>query len=162
MPAMWPSGAVLEMTALTPIADRLGKFIRLLSSDRDGEVVAAARAIMRTLQAEKLDIHVLAGAIEKPNGALSETDAKRIYDAGFDDGFRKAENAQHGSGTFRNVDGNPDWHKMALFCQQRAEQLEEKHREFIHDIASRTVWREPTEKQGKYLFSLFLKLGGKP
>jgi len=52
--------------------------------------------------------------------------------------------------------------RWRCFGQQRAEQLEEKHREFIHDIASRTVWREPTEKQGKYLFSLFLKLGGKP
>jgi hypothetical protein len=150
------------MTALAPIADRLGKFIRLLSSDKDGEVVAAARAIMRTLQAEKLDIHVLAGAIEKPNGSLSETEMKRIYSAGFDDGFRKAENARHGPEDFRNIDGTPSWHHMALFCQQRAEQLEEKHREFIYDMASRTVWREPTERQGKYLFSLFLKLGGKP
>ncbi len=136
--------------------------IRMLSSDRDGDVIAAARAILRTLRAEKLDIHALAGAIEKPNGGLSETDTKRIYDAGFNDGFRKAENAAHGSENFRNVDGNPDWHKMALFCQQRADQLEQKHREFIHDMASRTVWREPTERQGKYLFSLFLKLGGKP
>jgi len=60
-----PSGAVLEMTA--PDADRRPsrQVIRLLSSDRDGEVVAAARAIMRTLQAEKLDIHVLAGADRK-------------------------------------------------------------------------------------------------
>jgi len=29
-------------------------------------------------------------------------------------------------------------------------------------MASRTVWgHEPTEKQHKYLFALFLKLGGK-
>src|SRR5258708_5658454 len=150
------------MTALAPIADRLGKLIRMLSSEKDGEVLATVQALQRTLRGAGADLHVLAGAIEKPNGALSETDAKRIYDAGFHDGLRKAENAQHGSGTFRNVDGTPHWHQMALFCQQRADQLEEKHREFIHDMASRTVWREPTERQGKYLFSLFLKLGGKP
>src|SRR5258708_26705579 len=113
--------------------------IRMLSSDRDGDVIAAARAILRTLRAEKLDIHALAGAIEKPNGGLSETDTKRIYDAGFNDGFRKAENAAHGSENFRNVDGNPDWHKMALFFQQRAHQLEQNHREIIHAMPSRTV-----------------------
>jgi len=33
------------MTALAPIADRLGK---TLSSDHDSEVIAAARAIVRT------------------------------------------------------------------------------------------------------------------
>jgi hypothetical protein len=157
---MWPSGALLEMTEPAPIADRLGKFIRLLSSDKDGEVVAAARAIVRTLQAEKLDIHVLADMIKKPNGALSETDAKRIYDAGFNDGFRKAENAQHGPGNFRNVDGAPCWNEIALWCQRRGERLKENERQFIDDVASRTVWREPTEKQGMWLMSIFYRLGG--
>jgi len=157
---MWSSGAVLEMTALAPIADRLGKFIRLLSSDKDGEVVAAARAIVRTLQAEKLDIHVLADMIKKPNGTLSETDVKRIYDAGFNDGFRKAENAQHGPSNFRNVDGTPSWNEIALWCQQRSAQLKENESKFIDDMASRTVWPEPTENQGMWLMSIFYRLGG--
>ena len=52
------------MNALTPIANKLGKLIRLLSSDRDGEVVSAARAISRTLDSEKLDIHALANVVE--------------------------------------------------------------------------------------------------
>ena len=40
------------MPALAPIAPKLAKLILLLSSDKDGEVVATARAIERTLQAE--------------------------------------------------------------------------------------------------------------
>jgi hypothetical protein len=46
------------------IADRLGKMLRLLASDHDGEVVAAAKAIVRTLESNSLDIHALADAVE--------------------------------------------------------------------------------------------------
>src|SRR5688572_3970247 len=54
------------MTALAPIALRLGQLIRLLSSDKDGEVVAAVRAIDRTLKAAGADIHALADLVERP------------------------------------------------------------------------------------------------
>ncbi|AMB48437.1 hypothetical protein [Methylobacterium sp. AMS5] len=45
------------------LADRLTKFLLMLGSDADGEVVNAARALVRTLEAEKLDLHDLAGAL---------------------------------------------------------------------------------------------------
>jgi hypothetical protein len=35
------------MSTLAPIADKLGKLVRMLTSDHDGEVVAAARSINR-------------------------------------------------------------------------------------------------------------------
>jgi hypothetical protein len=41
--------------ALAPIADKLKPLIRLLSSDRDGELVAAARALNRLLKANGTD-----------------------------------------------------------------------------------------------------------
>ena len=44
---------------------RLGKLIRLLSSDQPNEAAAAARAIMRELQASGKDIHALADAAER-------------------------------------------------------------------------------------------------
>jgi hypothetical protein len=44
---------------------RLGKLIRLLSSDQPGEVLAAASAIARELQAAGKDIHTLADAAER-------------------------------------------------------------------------------------------------
>jgi hypothetical protein len=52
--------------ALTPIAPRLlGQLIRLLASDHDGECLAAARALRRTLHSAGQDFHSLADSIEK-------------------------------------------------------------------------------------------------
>jgi hypothetical protein len=48
------------MTALPQI----GKLVRLLASDRDGEALAAVRAIRRSLAAAGLDIHALADAVD--------------------------------------------------------------------------------------------------
>ena len=45
----------------------LAKQIRLLTSDADGEVLATARAIGRTLKAGSCDIHDLAGLVEAPS-----------------------------------------------------------------------------------------------
>jgi hypothetical protein len=42
---------------------------------------------------------------------------KRLFDAGFEAGMRAAEDKQHGDGGFRSVDGLPDWHQMARWCQ---------------------------------------------
>jgi hypothetical protein len=149
------------MKALAPIADRLGKMIRMLSSDRDGDVISAARAINRALRNEGLDIHTLAEGIEKPNdGTLNEAEMKKLYDAGYDAGLRAAEDRHHGSADFANIDGTPSWHEIALFCQRHDDRLRDKEREFVADMASRTVWREPTEKQAKWLRSIFYRLGG--
>ncbi len=46
----------------TPLEQKLGTFIRMLASERDGEVVAAARAIVRTLKAAGADILSLPSA----------------------------------------------------------------------------------------------------
>jgi hypothetical protein len=43
---------------------QLGKLVRLLSSNKDGEVLAAAHAIKRTLATRGLDFHNLAAAVE--------------------------------------------------------------------------------------------------
>jgi hypothetical protein len=48
---------ILPMSdALAPIAEKLKRRIRLLSSDNDGEVIAAARALNRTLKGANLGI----------------------------------------------------------------------------------------------------------
>jgi hypothetical protein len=44
---------------------RLGKLIRLLASDKPGEVSAAAQAIGRTLQSSGRDFHDLADIVER-------------------------------------------------------------------------------------------------
>ena len=46
---------------------KLAQLVRLLSSDQPGEIVAAARAIGRTLRAVGKDFHDLAALIENPS-----------------------------------------------------------------------------------------------
>ena len=53
------------MTNLTPIADRLGKLLRLSASNRDGEVISAARGLIRTLTNAGTGIHALADLVER-------------------------------------------------------------------------------------------------
>jgi hypothetical protein len=100
--------------ALAPIADKLKPFIRLLSSDQPGEVIAAARALNRVLKNNGADIHVLADAIGQPNGKLSKAEMQRLYDAGFEAGKRAAENGP----MFRNInlDEEPGWNEIAREC----------------------------------------------
>jgi hypothetical protein len=43
------------MSALAVVAPRIGQLIRLLGSNQDGEVVAAARALGRTLASVNAD-----------------------------------------------------------------------------------------------------------
>ena len=54
------------MSALAPISPKLGKLIALLSSDKDGEIVAAVRAIGRVLKDAGADWHDLANAVSRP------------------------------------------------------------------------------------------------
>jgi hypothetical protein len=145
------------------IAKRVASLIRRLSSQSDGEIVATARALMRTLESAGTDIHALAGHVEKPNGKhIPEEEMRRIFEAGYTAGVQAAENRQHGSDDFRGTDGKPTWEAVALFLQRNKDRLDSKHHEFIDKVAAQTVWGdEPTERMHRYLHSLFFKLGGK-
>jgi hypothetical protein len=141
---------------------RLGDVIRRLGSASDGEIIAAVHAMRRILESAGADIHGLAEHVENPNGHVNEADLKRVFDEGYAMGVQDAQNKQHGLDDFRNTDGKPAWPSVALFCQRNKDRLDSKHHTFVDDMASRTAWgREPTEKQHKYLHSLFFKLGGK-
>jgi len=50
---------------MTAAPAKLGKLIRLLASDKPGEITAAAEAIGRTLQSSGLDFHALANVVEQ-------------------------------------------------------------------------------------------------
>jgi hypothetical protein len=56
------------------IAPTLAKLIRMLSSDRDGEVIASIHAMRRVLASVGLSLHDLADAIELPNRASQYDD----------------------------------------------------------------------------------------
>ena len=151
------------------LAAKIGKPIRLLASNSQGEAFAALCAIARLLEAYRLTFHELADHVENGGGGLSEADKQKISAAiesarseGYAEGVKAAESKQHGTGAFRNTDGALEWTEVARYCQREKQRLPTKHHEFIDDMASRTVYgREPTPGQHKYLHSLFLQLGGK-
>jgi hypothetical protein len=131
------------MATLAPIAERLGKFVRLLSSDKDGEVVAAARAIMRTLAGEGLDIHALADSL-----ALAQEAAAEHYLRGLPAGRREARNAE------------PTWHEIATECAEHLDRLREHEQKFVRDMVRRTVrGGAPTEKQANWLRAIYARTG---
>jgi hypothetical protein len=146
---------------LAPIADQLKPLIRLLSSNQDGEVVAAARALNRLLKANGSDIHAIADSVGQANGKLTEAEMRKLYDAGFEAGVHAVENKRHGDEDFHNTDGTPSWHAIAVWCQRHDDRLRDNERQFINTVAARTAYREPTAKEEKWLRSIFLRLGGK-
>ena len=90
----------------TAVALTLGKLIPRLGSTSDGEVVATARAIGRTLKASGLDWHDLAGAL-----------------------------ALQGSAT-DNLSFADDWRRTLRYCADRIRQLSARDAEFISSLAA--------------------------
>jgi hypothetical protein len=80
---------------------------------------------------------------------------------GFEAGVHAVENKRHGDEDFHNTDGTPSWHAIAVWCQRHDDRLRDNERQFINNVAARTVYREPTAKEEKWLRSIFLRLGGK-
>ena len=147
--------------ALAPIVSKLAACIRMLSSDKDGDVINAARGLVRMLKGAGADIHVLADRVERPNGGkLTDAEMRKLYDRGYQDGVRAAENKFHGNEDFRDANTTPTWHDMAKFCQRRSARLGCRERDFIDQMAERTVWRDPTERQGQWLKGIWHRLGG--
>jgi hypothetical protein len=149
------------------VTAKLGRSIRMLSSDKDGDILAAAAAILRLLASCGADIHALAAHVE--NGGLTETDKQKIkseienaHALGYAEGVRAAQAKQHGAGAFRNTSGKLEFNEVALYVQREKHRLRPHTHEFIDKMALyATEEFEPSKKQGKYLFDLFLELGGK-
>ena len=90
---------------------------------------------------------------------------QKIFNAGMEAGIRKAEAAQHGDGEFRAVDGVPPWEDVAVLAatprRSATTELSERERDFVDQMAERTLWREPSERQGRWLLGIFRRLGGR-
>jgi hypothetical protein len=153
--------AVKETTA-----KRIASIFRLLSSNHDGEVMSAVAAMKRLFSSEGLSFNDIATVIESCNGEIeekkySDSDVEIIFERGKKMG--RAEEARNrpqiDSTEYYDADGNPQWNAIALYCQRHIKKLETKHHEFIDDMAGNTLYRDPTQRQGKYLLSLFFQLG---
>ena len=146
------------------LEERIGDAIRLMASDKDGERLAAVYGLERVLKSAGTDFNGLAhgienfGKAEKKAAEMLAQERKRIWDTA----VQHTENRLHGADDFISADGKPTWQSVALYCQRNKHRLDTKHHNFIDKVASQTVYnREPTEPMHKYLFSLFLQLGGK-
>jgi hypothetical protein len=114
--------------AFAQIAPRLGALIRMLGSDRDGEALAAARAIGRVLKASGQDFHALAETIENAPHAV----------------------APHAAPT-RDEPDDLNWKAVAKQLLADGE-LSPREREFVTHM---TRWRgRPTERQRNWLRAL--------
>jgi hypothetical protein len=160
---------VLAMSAINePIAKRIGTLFRMLSSDFEGEVLGAVAAMKRLFKAERLSFHDIATVIESCNGEIeerkySDADAEIIFNRGVEKG--RVEEARKKEQTFPadfyDVDGHPRWNAIAMFCQKNYQRLGPKEQEFVDDMAGSTMWRAPSERQARWLLSIFIKLGGR-
>jgi hypothetical protein len=140
---------------------RIAKVVRLMMrTDSDGEKINAVGRLQQVLQSENLDLSML---IETK--CYSTEEAKQIYDRGIKRGHEQgrveASHEMQGPPEFYDADNYPRWYEIALFCNRDPCRLRDaKEREFVNDMAAKLMFREPSEKQGKWLFSIFLRLGG--
>jgi hypothetical protein len=148
----------------TTLEQRIAMTIRLLASDKDGEILAAVCALKRVLESAGTDLNGLANGIEnfgkaeKKAAEMLAQERKKIWDTA----VQHTENRLHGADDFIDSSGKPTWQSVALFCQRNKHRLRPQTHEFVDKMASQTVYgREPTENQHRYLFALFLQLGGK-
>jgi|SRR5215831_19867956 len=156
------------------LAAKLGKSIRMLASDKDGDIIAAAHAILRMLQSHGTDIHALAEHIENGSGnngsTVSEqfkeevrTQMRKNRETAYAEGVRATE------ARFR-PDGRLGFVEVALYVARERRRLRpcatqeahENRENFINKMELYAIQElEPYPKQGKWLFDLFVELRGK-
>jgi hypothetical protein len=132
--------------------DKITKLIKMLTSPNDGEIVAATRALMRTLESEGHDIHDLAKRIESGGGGISPADRARIYEQERQRARQEAQREAEAAG--------PSYYQMACEIQRKANgRLRENEQTFVADMVRWCARREPSEKQAKWLDSIFCRVG---
>lgn len=92
----------------------------------------------------------------------TKADIKKIYDEGYAAGVRDAENKRFGPATSLTKPACRRGTRSPLFCQRNIDRIQKPNEcECINDMAGKTVWGEPTERQATWLRDIFLRLGGK-
>jgi hypothetical protein len=106
----------------------------MLSSNQEGEIIAAVAAIQRALQAAGADWHDLAHALTKAEPAARDRRNDRWDDEAEDD----------------------DWRAMHAFCSCHLDRLSEREQSFM---ATLDFWcGDPTERQFAWLSAIYARL----
>jgi hypothetical protein len=119
--------------AFLDIAPTLATLIRMLSSDRDGEVVASVHAIRRVLANAGLSLHDLADAIELPDRVTCDNTVTSKHD-----------------------DNADDWRVMAKACTCHSHLLSQREISFVTTMMR---WRgKPSRKQAEWLEAIYARI----
>src|SRR5262249_24671515 len=113
------------MTTFVDIAPTIAKLLRLLTSDKPGEVDASVHAMRRVLGSANLDLHDLANVVE----------------------FAAREAPQVASTT------DDDAREMIRLCRECSDLLTNKERVFVRSMAKWRG--QPTERQMAWLSSIY-------
>jgi hypothetical protein len=144
---------------------RIADLIRRFGTEFENEAIATWRALKRLLSSRDVSFTDLGNGIEKlATGGLEVAEMQRLFDAGYAKGVAdtRREQAKEQVVFGLRSDGSTDWEAISLFCQREKSRIDAKHHQFIDDMAGRMAWgREPTDRQAKYLLSLFRGIGGR-
>jgi hypothetical protein len=158
------------------VVPKITPLLRMLTSNVEGEILNAVRALRRCLASNGLDIHALVDRVEIGGEApLHASEMQQIYDQGFEQGFAKG--AEHGRrsailaaqpiGTFAaDVDNDINgysWQQISQHCLINRHLFQGRDLEFVEGIAEQlTRFSTPRPKQAKWLCDLFMRsFGGK-
>lgn|SRR5262245_61274734 len=132
------------MTTFVDIAPRIAKLLRLLASDKPGEVVASVHALRRLLRSAELDLHDLANVVE-----FSARREIPRFETTADNPFSHMRRASAQNDVIR---------EMIRRCHEHSELLSRKETMFLHSIAK---WRGPLSSgQVAWLYALYERTGG--
>ena len=157
------------------VRDRLAKLLPLLSSDKDGEVVAAARAISRTLTAAGSDWHGLVAAMvvtrtgwrpsKTTSGAFNYADTFQEADPLFEGPEHPEALSRRFGLAIYSTERIEPWPEVARHCLKLNQTLPKKHggkrletwqkdmlRTFVDDR------RQPTNRQVEWIQKLLARL----
>jgi hypothetical protein len=153
------------------LARHVGKFIRLMGSDFEGEAIASATGLRRLAHSEGLVFGNLATLIENCNGEIEElkySDAD-MHEAtivtkqkGEQQGYEKAKREMTAPPEFYDASGEPRWYEIACFCRDnQGHRLNDWEKSFVEDMPGKIAgYGEPKPKQAKHLLRIFIELGG--
>jgi hypothetical protein len=156
-----PDAATIDKS----FARKLAGTVRMLTSNKPGDVDAAKQALLRILQSASKDmIFGVAERIEtdpaeiQANGHLNETELKQVFEAGVEHGKKLSAQAQ--AQTQQAYPQMPSAFTMAMYCLERIERLDDKHHDFIEKMARTSRRYTLSTRQQAYLEDLYLQLGG--